>query len=117
MPYITIDDKRTVIVTAGIDGEIPPPDIQIDVQSLINTKVQDILDMPRTEEIASIRTSRATERQKEELGWATMNIIKVFVDTDMETVPVGIKNKIGSTVKSELERLNFNVTEVETVIE
>lgn len=105
-------DDSIVTIIVGIDGSLPPDDIQRDLQEAINTTVNqnvDRFDYTR-DSVSMTAVPNPTREEREELGDKTLSAVQFDVNLGDVQVTQRLINAAHNDVVERMGELGFNVS-------
>lgn len=110
-------DRKTVIVLAGIDGELPPPDIRVNLQQLMEDRINRAFDLELGSLSVALTTNRNPSRQQKELlGMRTLHLQQYDVETPWKEITKEKVSNIEFEVKDQIRDMNFNLVGTQTTV-
>lgn len=110
-------DNRTIVVVLGIDGSVPPRDIQQSLETSVEDEVNRLMDRPAGS--ASVNLSineHPTEEQKDKIGHPVIYIQHFDIYAKTDEVEPELAQEAESKVRRKVEELGFNVSGTHTVV-
>lgn len=110
-------NRKTVIVLVGVDGTQPPNQILLDMEQLVQDRINRVLDLkPGTLRVAVTSNPNPTPDQVLALGPNTLHVQQYDVETPWEEITQDQINGVHNEVIRQLNDVGTNITDTKTTV-
>lgn len=110
-------NRKTVIVLVGVDGTQPPNQILLDMEQLVQDRINRVLDLkPGTLRVAVTSNPNPTPDQILALGSNTLHVQQYDVETPWEEITQDQINGVHNEVIRQLNDVGTNITDTKTTV-